>query len=132
VLPAVVEETVRWDVSNSMVTRMATRDAVLGGCTIPAGAQLLVFTGSANRDATRFDHADAFDPNRASNRHLGFGTGPHQCLGMHLARIEIRVGLDVLLDRLPNLRLDPAYPTPQIEGFSFRGPGALHVLFDPA
>lgn len=131
-LPAIIEETLRWDVSNSMVSRVATRDTVLGGCKIPAGAALLIFTSSANRDDKRFAYPEVFDPDRPSNRHIGFGTGPHQCLGMHLARIELRVGLNAVLNRLPDLRLDPEHPVPAIEGFSFRGPKVLHVLFDPA
>jgi cytochrome P450 len=129
-IPSVVEETIRWDVANTMVSRVATRDTVLGGCAIPAGSALLIMTSSANRDEGRFGHADTFDLDRASIRHLGFGAGPHQCLGVNLARIELRIGLDAILDRLPNLRLDPAFPPPHIGGFGFRGPSALHVLFD--
>lgn len=129
-LPAIIEETVRWEVSNTMVTRVATRDTVLGDCAIPEGAQLFIFTSSANRDERHFADPDQFDPDRTTIRHLGFGTGPHQCLGMHLARIELRVGLNAILDNLPNLRLDPDFPAPAIEGFSFRGPTTLHVCFD--
>jgi cytochrome P450 len=62
--------------------------------------------------------------------HMAFGTGQHQCLGMHLARLELRVGLEAILDRLPNLRLDPEQPSPLIQGLAFRGPVALPVLFD--
>lgn len=129
-LPSVVEETIRWDVANTMVSRVATRDTVLGDCPIPAGSALLIMTSSANRDDSRFANADCFDPDRASIRHLGFGAGPHQCLGLNLARIELRIELDGILDRLPNLRLDPEFPQPEISGFGFRGPSALHVLFD--
>ena len=64
--------------------------------------------------------------------HLAFGTGQHQCLGMHLARMELRVGLSCILDRLPNLRLDPDQPAPLIQGLAFRGPDAIPVLFDPS
>ena len=131
VLPLIVEETIRWEASNTLVTRIATRDTVVGNCAIPAGAALFVFTCAANRDVAQFTDPDRFDPDRAINRHMAFGTGPHQCLGMHLARIELRVGLNAMLDLLPNLRLDPDFPPPVIEGFSFRGPSALHVRFDP-
>ena len=61
---------------------------------------------------------------------MAFGTGQHQCLGMHLARLELRVGLDAILDRLPNLRLDPDAEPPLIQGLAFRGPTTLPVLFD--
>jgi cytochrome P450 len=61
---------------------------------------------------------------------MAFGTGQHQCLGMHLARLELRIGLDAVLTRLPNLRLDPDFPRPQIKGLPFRSPPELHVLFD--
>ena len=63
---------------------------------------------------------------------MAFGTGQHQCLGMHLARLELRVGLEVILDRLPNLRLDPDAEPPLIQGLAFRGPTTLPVLFDAA
>ena len=64
--------------------------------------------------------------------HLAFGTGPHQCLGMHLARLELRVGIETILDRLPNLRLDPERASEAvIEGYAFRGPSCLPVRFDP-
>jgi cytochrome P450 len=129
-LGAVAEEAVRWDVSNSMVSRMTTEDTVLGGCPIPKGAAVLAITNSANRDGNRFEHADDFDPDRENKRHLGFGMGAHQCLGQPLARIEMRVGLDVMLSKFKNLRLDPSYPRPMVQGASFRGPDALHVLFD--
>jgi cytochrome P450 len=129
-LPQVIEETLRRNGPLTLVSRVATRDTVLGGCPVPAGSLMRVFTASANRDAARHGDPDAFDLGRASHRHLTFGSGAHHCLGMHLARLELRVGLNAILDRLVNLRLDPDHPAPVIEGFSFRGPAALHVLFD--
>jgi cytochrome P450 len=131
-IPAVVEETLRWETSVTMVSRVATRDTEVGGCPIHAGTAVGVSTGAANHDAQRFDDPDEFDIDRPPALHLAFGTGPHQCLGMHLARLELQAALDVILERLPNLRLDPddAGPTPQIEGFAFRGPTRLPVIFD--
>jgi cytochrome P450 len=129
-LAAVIEETLRWETSVTQVSRVATQDVEVTGCPIPAGASVGVITGSANRDESRFDDADSWRLDRPAQHHLAFGTGPHQCLGMHLARLELRVGLDAILDRLPNLRLDPDAPTPVIEGYAFRGPDALPVLFD--
>jgi cytochrome P450 len=131
-LPAVIEETLRWETSVTQVSRVAAVDAVVGGCPIPAGAGVSVITGSANRDAARYDHADEFDIDRPAQNHMSFGTGQHQCLGMHLARLELRVGLETILGRLPNLRLDPDAPAPVIEGLAFRGPTSLPVLFDPS
>jgi cytochrome P450 len=131
-LPAVIEETLRWETSVTQVVRVATRDTELSGCPIPAGAALSVFNGSANHDEERFANPEVFDVDRPLRNHVAFGTGQHQCLGMHLARLEMRVGLEAIIDRLPNLRLDPDWPAPVIEGFAFRGPDALHVLFDAA
>ncbi|MCE7798070.1 cytochrome P450 [Sphingobium sufflavum] len=132
ILPSIVEETLRWDVSNSMVSRVVTRDTLIEGCPVPAGAGLRVVTNSANRDEKRFAQSDTFDLERPAKPHIGFGLGPHQCLGQPLARMEMRVGLDVMLARLNNLSLDPAHPSPVVAGASFRGPPKLHVLFEKA
>lgn len=131
-LGAVIEETLRWETSVTQVSRVTTREVEVAGCPIPAGASVGVITGSANRDESRYDDADEWRLDRPAQHHLAFGTGPHQCLGMHLARLELRTGLDAVLDRLPGLRLDPAAPTPAVEGYAFRGPNALPVLFDPS
>jgi cytochrome P450 len=129
-LPALIEETLRWESSVTQVSRVATRDVEVGGCPIPQGAPVAVITASANHDGARYDHAEEFDLDRPVQVHMAFGTGQHQCLGMHLARLELRVGLEAILDRLPNLRLDPEEPAPTIQGLAFRGPTALPVLFD--
>jgi cytochrome P450 len=131
-IAAVIEETLRWETSVTQVSRVTTKGVEIAGYPIPAGASVGVITGSADRDDSRYDDPDAWRLDRPAAHHLAFGTGPHQCLGMHLARLELRVGLDVILDRLPNLRLDPDAPTPVIEGYAFRGPNALPVVFDPA
>jgi cytochrome P450 len=131
-MPAVIEETLRWETSVTQVSRNAAVDTEIGGCPVPAGAGLAVLTASANHDEDRYEHATEFDIDRPAQNHLAFGTGQHQCLGMHLARLELRVGLDVILDRLPNLRLDPDAPAPDVQGFAFRGPDAVNVLFDPS
>jgi cytochrome P450 len=129
-LPLLIEETLRWESSVTQVSRVATRDTEIAGRPVPAGSSVSVITGSANHDATRYDHAEEFDLDRTTQVHIAFGTGPHQCLGMHLARLELRTGLDAILDRLPNLRLDPDEPSPLIQGLAFRGPVSLPVLFD--
>jgi cytochrome P450 len=117
-----------------MVSRVAAADTEVAGCPIPSGAPVGVITGSANRDDDRWSDADEWRLGRDVQPHLAFGTGPHQCLGMHLARLELRVGLDAILDRLPNLRLDPDADMDAflIEGYAFRGPRTLPVVFDPS
>ena len=123
-LDAVIEETLRWETSVTMVNRETACGVDLGGVTLPAGASVVCATGSANHDETRYDDGDTWDLDRPAVAHLAFGTGRHQCLGMHLARLELRVGLAAVLDRLPGLRLDPAAPEPRIEGLAFRSPPA--------
>jgi cytochrome P450 len=129
-LPQAIEETLRWETSVTMITRVALRDTEIAGVPIEAGAVVNLLNGSANRDETRFERSEEWDLDRPDKRHLAFGWGRHVCLGMHLARLELRAGIGAILDRLPNLRLDPAAPRPSIRGLAFRGPDALPVLFD--
>jgi len=131
-IPAVIEETLRWETSVTQVSRVATRDTEISGCPVPAGAVINVLTASANHDESRYPHPEDFDIDRPAQNHITFGTGQHQCLGMHLARMEMKVGLEAILDRLPNLRLDPDAPEPVIQGLAFRGPVSINVLFDPS
>jgi cytochrome P450 len=132
-VPEVIEETLRWETSVTMVSRVATADTEVGGCPIASGSPVGVLTGSANRDEQRWDDSSEWKLGRPVQHHLAFGTGPHQCLGMHLARLELRVGLNEILDRLPNLALDPAgIDNAIVEGYAFRGPRSLSVTFDPS
>ena len=130
VTPA-IEEALRWEPPLHTIIRQATRDVELSGVTIPAGSSVVVNLGAANRDPERWKDPDTFDIHRAPIPHLAFASGPHACLGMHLARAEMRVALVTLLDRLPNLRLDPADgEDPHIHGLIFRSPTSLPVAFD--
>jgi len=132
-IPEIIEETLRWETSVTMVSRIATTDTEIAGCPVAAGSPVGVVTGSANRDDSRWPDGAEWTLGRPVQHHLAFGTGPHQCLGMHLARLELRVGLDTILDRLANLRLDPERADEAvIEGYAFRGPRSLPVLFDPS
>src|SRR5690606_19215338 len=97
-IPALIEETLRWETSVTLVSRNATVDTEIAGCPVPAGAALAVVVGSANHDEAVYDRADEFDLDRPASNHVAFGTGPHQCLGMHLARMEMRTGLNAILD----------------------------------
>jgi cytochrome P450 len=103
-LPAVIEEVLRYRSPVQFSGRTAARDAELGGQRIAAGERVMVFVGSANRDPAVFVDPDRFDIDRVHNRHLAFGWGIHFCLGALLARLEARVALQVLLQRMPALR----------------------------
>jgi cytochrome P450 len=129
-LPQAIEEGVRWEPPLLTITRLATRDTELGGVPIPAGSTVMPMLGAANRQEDRYPNPDAFDIFRQARGHLGWGHGVHVCLGMHLARLEMRTAINLLLDRLPNLRLDPDGDDPHIRGQVFRSPTSLPVLFD--
>ena len=131
-LPRAIEETLRWDAPITLVNRLATRETRLEGTRCPAGASVLLVVGSANRDESRWQRSSEWDLDREERSHLAFGWGRHLCLGIHLARLELEVGLGAVLDRLPGLRLDPDEPAPEIAGLAFRGPARIPVLFRPS
>ncbi|WP_186245600.1 cytochrome P450 [Mycobacterium simulans] len=126
-----IEEGLRWEPPITSVVRRAVVDCKLGGIAIPSGTTVNVSVAAANRDPRRYPDPDRFDPSRKNVAHLTFGGGPHLCLGMHLARMETTVALNALLDRLPDLRLDPNAPAPRIVGMAFRSPAAIPVEFTP-
>jgi cytochrome P450 len=127
-MPQAVEEAIRWETPLLITTRRCTSDTELAGVEIPAGANVIAHLGSANHDETRWDRAEVFDIHREPQPQIAFGAGPHMCLGIHLARLELRVAVNRLLDRLPGLRLDPDGDDPHIHGERFRSPTALPVL----
>jgi cytochrome P450 len=130
-VPQAIEEALRWETPLLTVARSATEDVELGGVHIPSQGFVAVSLGAANRDPARYPDPDRFDTFRADKQHISFGDGAHKCLGMHLARLEMRVLLNAVLDHLPGLRLDPAADDPHIHGLIFRSPPNLPVLFDP-
>lgn len=131
-VPQAIEEALRWEAPLLNITRLAAEDTELGGVAIPKGALVAVSLGAANRDPRQYRDPDAFDIFRDPSQHISFGNGPHMCLGMHLARMETRVLLNAVLDRLHHLRLDPAAVDPHIHGLIFRSPPELPVIFDQA
>jgi cytochrome P450 len=128
-VPQAIEEGLRWETPLLTVARVATQDVSLGGVRIPAGGFVAVSLGAANRDPERHRDPDEFDIFRDGQQHLSFGDGAHRCLGMHLARLETTVLLNAVLDRLPDLRLDPAAEDQHIHGMIFRSPPELRVRF---
>jgi cytochrome P450 len=128
-LPAFIEETLRWDSAVQLISREVTRDVELHGHRIPKGDLASFAIGSANRDERHYEDPDRFDLHRANKGdHVSFGLGEHFCLGSHLARLETRIAVAAMLERLPDLRLDPAEAC-GIRGFAFRSPDRLPVLF---
>jgi cytochrome P450 len=124
-----IEEGLRWEPPLTGIARTATRDVELGGVPIPAGSVVSVALGAANRDPARYPDPDRFDVFRDQRPHVAFAYGPHTCLGMHLARMETRVVLEAILDRLPDVRLDPDADDVHITGLGFRAPRRLPVVF---
>jgi cytochrome P450 len=129
-MPAAIEEGLRWEPPLTGIMRTATTDTEVCGVAIPAGAVISVNMGAANRDEGHWDRPDEFDLFRPAKPHAAFASGPHMCLGMHLARMETTVALNALFDRLPNLRLDPEAVDVHITGQTFRSPRSLPVVFD--
>ena len=104
-LPTAIEEMVRWTSPSPSKRRTATRDVTLGGRSVKGGQKVQIWEGSANRDVSVFDRADEFDIARKPNPHLGFGQGVHYCLGVNLARLELRVLFEELLSRFSTVRV---------------------------
>ncbi len=129
-IPAAMEEGLRVETPLTMVMRTTTQEVEIGGKTIPANAQIDMCMGSANRDESRWKDANTFDILRPRQAHIAFAGGIHMCLGMHLARLETRVMLNSLLDRVDNLTLEPDDET-RIVGVTFRSPNSLPVTFTP-
>jgi cytochrome P450 len=124
-----IEESVRWEPTDPMFSRWVTEDTELHGTPIPKGSVVHICLGSANRDPQRWERPDEYDPHRPARPTFAFGGGPHICLGMHVARAEMAVGIGALLDRLPDLRLDPEGPPPELIGLYERGVTEIPVLF---
>jgi len=124
-----IEEGLRWEPPLLTILRTATRDTVVEGIEIPAGAMIVINMGSANHDERYWENPEQFDLFRKPRQHLAFAFGPHMCLGIHLARMETKVVLDRILDRLPDLRFDPDADPAYITGMTFRAPNALPVTW---
>ncbi|HEV2650322.1 MAG TPA: cytochrome P450, partial [Rhizomicrobium sp.] len=107
-LPSAREELLRWTSPVIYMRRRALRDIALGGKDVKVGDKVVMYFGSANRDPAKFDHPDTLDLARTPNEHIAFGTGPHGCLGQHIARIEIDAMLMEVLTRMNDFKLGGA------------------------
>ena len=121
-----VEEVLRFESSNQLGNRRTAEPVMLGGRAIAAGASLTLCIGAANRDPAQFPDPERFDVGRLPNRHLAFAAGPHQCVGMTLARMEGRVALAGFLRRFPHYHV--VKQPVRNSRVRFRGYGALRVV----
>jgi cytochrome P450 len=128
-IKAAVEETLRWAGPVGTSTRQTTRATELAGVELEPGALIGAVLSSANRDPRRFSDPDRFDIHRKEGAHLAFAVGTHFCLGAWFGRHLARVSLEILLDRLPILRLDPDRPA-TLGGWEFRAPDSTWVRWD--
>jgi cytochrome P450 len=129
-LPAAREELLRWTSPVIYMRRTARHDVELAGARIREGDKVVMYFGAANRDPARFEAPETLDLARSPNEHIAFGTGPHGCLGQHIARIEIDAMLSEVLTRMTDFEL-AAEPEWLPSNF-ISGPKAMPIRFRPA
>ncbi len=128
-LKSAVEEMLRYDTPLQLFRRWVCEEVAYKGFTLPRGTQVALLYGAANRDAARFPEPHRFDITRSDNPHLTFGLGIHYCVGAPLARLEMQVAVQTLLERLPNLRLADEAVLEYRPNYVIRGLKALPVRF---
>jgi cytochrome P450 len=126
----VLNEALRYTGPSAYLGRTVTRDVEVGGCLIHKGQTVMVGTGSANHDPRKFDRPDEIVLDRGTNNHLGFGLGPHRCVGSHLAKVQMRVALQEFLKRYPKFRVGDRDKI-EISGGEIRTLCALPLVVEP-
>ena len=130
-IPGAIEEVIRFESPQIGWRRVATRDTTIGGVDVPEGTRVFLSLGAANHQPSEFESPEVFDIHRLNARsNISFGKGIHHCLGAKMARFEARVALEVLVERLPSLRLAGDQELHRIANISFRGPTGLAVQWD--
>ncbi len=130
-LAGAIEEVIRFESPQTGWRRVANHDTTVGGVDIPKGTRLLLSLGAANHQPDLFEDPTTFDIHRPNSRtNISFGKGIHYCLGAKFARFEAKVAMEVLVERLPNLRLAQTQQLNRIANISFRGPTSLAVEWD--
>ena len=130
-MPVAIEEMLRWVSPIKNMARTMTRDVELHGQTLTKGQKLLLLYPSANRDESIFENPETFDITRTPNDHMAFGFGSHFCLGNRLARMELSVMFDRLLERLPDLALATEEEPPKRAANFVSGYETMPVTFTP-
>jgi len=126
-LEAATDEGLRWRATDPVFPRLCTEDTEMDGVLVPAGSRVHLCLGAANHDPEVFERPEEYDIYRKKEHHMGFGFGPHRCLGMDVARQEIILAISGLMDRWPNMRIDPDKPKPMFRGLDHRGMSAVTV-----
>jgi cytochrome P450 len=126
-LEPAVEEGLRWRATDPVFPRLCTEDTEVEGVLVPAGVRVDMCLGAANHDPAKFRNPENYDIYRDKSHQMGFGFGPHRCLGMDVARQEMIVAISGLMDRFPNMKLDPGKPKPEYRGLDHRGMSAVTV-----
>ena len=125
---AAVEESLRWRCTDPMMPRLCVEDYEVEGVMVPAGTNCILAFGAANHDPDIYERPGEYDIHRGKvAANMGFGFGPHRCLGIEVARQEMIVAINGLLDRFPNMILDPGKPKPEYRGLEHRGMTAVTV-----
>jgi cytochrome P450 len=126
-----IEEALRFNSAQTSWRRVTTRETELGGYMLPAGTPVFISLAAANHDPRIFDSPDRYDMDRENaGQHIAFGRGIHICLGRLLAKLEIRLVLETLVERVPSLRLAIGQELSYFPNFSFRGPKSLYLSWD--
>ena len=110
-----------------MMPRLCTQDTEVEGVMVPEGTRVFLCFGAANHDPAVFENPEKYDIFRKKQPNMGFGFGPHRCLGMDVARQEMIVAINGLLDRFPHMDFDPSRPKPEYRGLEHRGMTSVPV-----
>jgi hypothetical protein len=130
-IPAALEEVLRFESPQTSWRRIATRDTRIGDVEVPAGTRIFLSLGAANHEDAVFPAPADFDMHRQNaGKHISFGYGIHFCLGARLARLEGRIAIESLAERIPSLRLVPDQSLSYSPNITFRGPRELYVTWD--
>ena len=130
-LPGAIEEMLRWTSPVKNMCRTLTADTVFHGTELKKDEKIMLMFESANFDEAQFDNPDEFRIDRNPNGHMAFGFGTHFCLGNQLARLELRLMTQRLLQRLPDLRLADGAAVPLRPANFVSGPESMPVVFTP-
>jgi cytochrome P450 len=138
IIPTTIDEFLRY-YAPSTIGRLIKEEVSVGGIPMKAGQQVLLMLPVANRDPRTFPYPDTVIADRSPNKHLGFGTGVHRCLGAHILRVEVQIAIEELLTRIPEFELDrtrkAAWPLARLRGWaacrSFSSP-ENHCIMNPS